>query len=135
MTDVHFDSGFERKLYAILDPTEANYHPSDCRLYYSIESRYEPDFVVWNDDGTTTYVEAKGRFRDASEPRKYKAVRDGLKPTEELVFILQNPNKPYLHAAKEKVDGTKTTIGEWCDNNNFTWYTAETLPEHWRRKL
>ena len=134
MTDVHFDSGFERKLYAILDPTEANYHPDDCRLYYSIESRYEPDWVVWNDDGTTTYVEAKGRFRDATEARKYRAVRDSLKPTEELVFIFQNPSVAMPNAGKRR-DGTKHSISEWADKYDFTWYTAETLPEHWRRKL
>ena len=134
MSDVHFDSGFERKLYAILDPTEANYHPEDCRLYYSIESRYEPDWVVWNDDGTTTYVEAKGRFRDRTETRKYLAVRDGRKPTEELVFILQNPNTNMPGAVRRK-DGTRASISEWCDKHDFTWYTAETVPDHWRRKL
>ena len=134
MTDVHFDSGFERKLYAILDPTEANYHPDNCKLYYTVTSGYEPDWVVWNDDGTTTYVEAKGRFRDATEARKYRAVRDSLKPTEELVFIFQNPKVPMPNAGKRR-DGTKHSISEWADKYNFTWYTAETLPEHWRRKL
>ena len=134
MSDVHFDSGFERKLYAILDPLEANYHPTDCKLYYTVTSGYEPDFVVWNDDGTTTYVEAKGRFRDATEARKYKAVRDSLKPTEELVFIFQNPNVAMPNTSKRR-DGTKYSISEWADKYNFTWYTAETVPEHWRRKL
>ena len=134
MTDVHFDSGFERKLYAILDPLEANYHPDNCKLYYTVTSGYEPDWVVWNDDGTTTYVEAKGRFRDATEARKYRAVRDSLKPTEELVFIFQNPKVPMPNAGKRR-DGTKHSISEWADKYDFTWYTAETLPEHWRRKL
>ena len=134
MSDVHFDSGFERKLYAILDPLEANYHPTDCKLYYTVTSGYEPDFVVWNDDGTTTYVEAKGRFRDATEARKYRAVRDSLKPTEELVFIFQNPNVAMPNTSKRR-DGTKYSISEWADKYNFTWYTAETVPEHWRRKL
>ena len=134
MSDVHFDSGFERKLYAILDPMEANYHPMDCKLYYTVTSGYEPDFVVWNDDGTTTYVEAKGRFRDATEARKYRAVRDSLKPTEELVFIFQNPNVAMPNTSKRR-DGTKYSISEWADKYNFTWYTAETVPEHWRRKL
>ena len=134
MTDVHFDSGFERKLYAILDPLEANYHPDNCKLYYTVTSGYEPDWVVWNDDGTTTYVEAKGRFRDATEARKYRAVRDSLKPTEELVFIFQNPKVPMPNAGKRR-DGTKHSISEWADKYNFTWFTAETLPEHWRRKL
>ena len=134
MTDVHFDSGFERRLYAILDPMEANYHPTDCKLYYTVTSGYEPDFVVWNDDGTTTYIEAKGRFRDATEARKYRAVRDSLKPTEELVFIFQNPNVAMPNAGKRR-DGTKHSISEWADKYNFAWYTAETLPEHWRRKL
>ena len=134
MSDVHFDSGFERKLYSILDPTEANYHPIDCKLYYTVTSGYEPDFVVWNDDGTTTYVEAKGRFRDATEARKYRAVRDSLKPTEELVFIFQNPNVAMPNTSKRR-DGTKYSISEWADRYNFTWYTAETLPDHWRRKL
>ena len=134
MSDVHFDSGFERKLYAILDPTEANYHPTDCKLYYTVTSGYEPDFVVWNDDGTTTYVEAKGRFRDATEARKYRAVRDSLKPTEELVFIFQNPNVAMPNTNKRR-NGTKYSISEWADKYNFTWYTAETVPDHWRRKL
>ena len=36
MTDLNFDSKFEQKLYSILDPSEVNYHPEDCRLAYTL---------------------------------------------------------------------------------------------------
>ena len=134
MTDLNFDSKFEQKLYSILDPSEVNYHPEDCRLAYTLHKNYEPDWVIWHDAGYVTYIEAKGRFRDRIEASKYLAVRSGLGPKEELVFILQNPKANMPGAARRK-DGTRASIGEWCDRHDFKWFTADTLPQGWRRKL
>ena len=34
--------------------------------------------------------------------------------------------------AKRRKDGTKRSHGEWATDNDFRWYTEETLPNSWR---
>ena len=132
MTDLHFDSGFERGLYAVIDPEVVEYHP-DVRLQYVIEKKYEPDWYV--EEGEIEYfIEAKGRFRDSEEARKYVEIKKSLSDSQRLVFILQRPEGKMPNAKRRK-DGTTFCMAEWCDRHGFEWYTAHSLPDRWRRKL
>ena len=132
MTDLHFDSGFERGLYAVLDPEKAHYHP-DVHIAYTIVKSYEPDWYI-RELGREIFIEAKGRFRDAEEARKYIEISKTLTENQELVFILQNPNTKMPNAKKRK-DGSFYVMSDWCDKHGFKWYTAQTLPQRWRRNL
>lgn len=132
MTDLHFDSGFERGLYAVIDPTVVEYHP-DVRLSYIIEKKYEPDWYVKEGD-VEYFIEAKGRFRDSEEARKYVEIKKSLNDNQRLVFILQRPDGKMPNAKRRK-DGSTFCMAEWCDRHGFDWYMAQTLPERWRRKL
>ena len=132
MTDLHFDSGFERGLYAVIDPTVVQYHP-DVRLDYVIEKKYEPDWYV-KEDGVEYFIEAKGRFRDSEEARKYVEIKKSLNDNQRLVFILQRPNGKMPNSRRRK-DGTYFCMADWCDRHGFEWYMAQTLPDRWRRKL
>lgn len=104
------------------------YHP--CTVAYVQHKNYHPDFVYQQGD-ITYYIEAKGRFREQAEARKYIDVRSCLSETEELVFVFQNP-KNIMPNAKRRKDGTKRSMGEWADYHNFTWYTVKTMPEEWK---
>jgi len=53
---------------------------------------------------------------------------------EELVFIFQNPRTP-MPGARRRADGTKYTMQEWAEKQGFTWYTLETCPAGWSKKL
>jgi hypothetical protein len=132
MSDLQFDSGFERQVYSVVRP-EVRYHP-DTRLGYTLKKTYEPDFVF--DCGKNRiFIECKGRFRDKQEYQKYLAVREDLSRNEHLVFVLQNPNAAMPGAKRRKKDGKKHSISEWCDKHGFKWYTLNTLPMEWRRAL
>lgn len=114
-----YDSWFEYELHTgVLK--HCNYH-SDM-VSYTQEKMYEPDFQIGN-----FLIEAKGRFRDSEEARKYNDIRKSL-TTEELVFVFYDPKTPMPRARRRK-DGTKFTMAEWADKNGFRYYTVETVAE------
>jgi len=75
------------------------------KIPYVSSHNYHPDFKTGD-----IYIEAKGRFEDSAEAKKYIWVRDSLDLHEELVFLFYNPKTPMPRA-------------------NFRWYTAETILE------
>jgi hypothetical protein len=123
-----FDSWFEYDLHQKLKRCE--YH--SCGLTYTQTKTYEPDFIYYNGD-RTVYIEAKGRFRDRAEARKYVDVKSSLGEKEELVFIFQNP-RTAMPGARRRGDGTRYTMQEWAEKQGFKWYTTETCPIGWSKK-
>lgn len=123
-----YDSWLEYDLEQKL--RQCSYHPE--RIEYIQRKTYEPDFV-YNAEEYTTYIEAKGRFRDRAEARKYIDVRESLSENEELVFIFQNP-KTSMPAARRRADGTRLSMADWADKHGFSWYTIETIPARWSIK-
>lgn len=122
-----FDSNFEYDLHQVLKGCD--YHTQ--MIDYVQHKRYEPDFL-YKKGSTVTLIEAKGRFRDSSEAKKYIDIRESLPPNYELVFVFQKPFTPMPFAKKRK-DGTKFTHAAWADKNNFTWYSDYELPTEWQR--
>lgn len=112
-----YDSWFEYELHvgALKD---CKYHNS--LVHYTQEKLYEPDFCIGD-----FLIEAKGRFRDSEEARKYVDIRKSL-VVEELVFVFYDPNTAMPRARRRK-DGTKYTMAEWADKNGFRYYTVETV--------
>lgn len=100
---------------------DCEFHPS--KIDYFIEHKYTPDFKIGN-----TLIEAKGRFMDSAEARKYIWIRKSITPGLELVFLFYNHKTPMPHA-KARKDGTKRTHGDWADKNHFRWFTKETIKE------
>lgn len=114
-----YDSWFEYELHTgVLKNCE--YH--NGTIGYTQTKLYEPDFI-WG----TYLIEAKGRFRDSEEARKYLDIRKSL-IFEELVFLFYDPKTPMPRARRRK-DGTKFTMSEWADKNGFRYYTVETITE------
>lgn len=99
------------------------------KIHYIIEHHYEPDFVK-SFNGLTILLEAKGRFWDFAEYRKYVWIKKALPENMELVFLFSNPYSPMPQAKKRK-DGTKRTHAEWAETNGFRWFAEKTLPEEW----
>lgn len=120
-----YDSWLEWDLAQVLK--SCDYH--SCTVNYIQEKKYHPDFV-FDDNGKTIYIEAKGRFREQSEARKYIDVRACLPDNCELVFVFQRPEN-VMPGAQRRKDGTKRTHKEWADYHGFRWYTPKTLPEEW----
>jgi hypothetical protein len=114
-----YDSWFEYELHTgVLN--KCDYHTAG--ISYTQTKMYEPDFVIGE-----FLIEAKGRFRDSEEARKYVDIRKSL-IFEELVFVFYDPKTPMPRARRRK-DGTKFTMAEWADKNDFRYYTVETITE------
>ena len=114
-----YDSWFEYELHiGVLKACE--YHTD--AVEYTQTKMYEPDFRVGD-----FLIEAKGRFRDSEEARKYVDIRRSL-VFQELVFIFYDPNTPMPRARRRK-DGTKFTMAEWADKNSFRYYTVTTITD------
>ena len=90
---------------------------------------YYPDFI-YHDNKNTIYIEAKGRFRDRQEARKYVDIAQGLGKHDELVFIFYNPKTP-MPGARRRKDGTKLSHGEWADKQGFRHFTEFDVPFSW----
>ena len=118
-----YDSWFEYDLHqGVLK--NCLYHTEN--VSYVQQKIYEPDFILVKDFGTIL-IEAKGRFRDSEEARKYLDIRKSL-ILDELVFLFYDPKTPMPRARRRK-DGTKFTMAEWADKNGFRYYTVETITE------
>lgn len=113
-----FRSEFEKDVAQKLQPSGFSYEPT--QIPYTIPRKYTPDFM-YNEGETAYYIECKGFFR-AGDTQKYKAIKDSLSWTEELIFVLMKPNQRVNKA-------TKLTMCQWCDKHNIKWYTVDTLEE------
>lgn len=89
------------------------------RIPYIIHRKYTPDFVGDTKSGIQLLVECKGYFR-VGDTQKYKSIRDSLGQSQELVFVLHNPNKRVRK-------GSQMTMAEWCEKENLLWFTSETI--------
>ena len=123
-----YDSWFEYDLNQKFRRCE--YHVG--KLTYTQVKTYEPDFVYYSTH-STIYIEAKGRFRDRAEARKYVDINSSLGEKEELVFVFQNP-RTAMPGARRRADGTRYTMQEWAEKQGFAWYTPETCPVGWSKK-
>tara|TARA_R110000824_G_scaffold241589_2_gene430352 strand:+ start:7608 stop:7964 length:357 start_codon:yes stop_codon:yes gene_type:complete len=88
------------------------------QIDYDVKHKYTPDFVGYKGKWKI-YIEAKGYFR-VGDVQKYKAIRDSLDKSEELIWVLHNPHKPVRK-------GSKLTMSKWCEKENMRWFTEETV--------
>ena len=111
-----YRSSFEEYVGDTLVPAGFSYEP--YKLTYWMPGNYTPDFVLGD-----ILVECKGWFRPGDQ-KKYLAIRDALEGSQELVFLLQYPNKRVRK-------GAKMTMGDWCDKNDIPWFaTPEEVAEY-----
>jgi len=113
-------SGLEVNAYEILKNQSRSYKYEPFKHKYTMVKEYTPDFVIQGDYGEI-WLECKGRFRLNDPPPKYIAIRHWLPSHTKLVFVLQNPNAKYR-------TGISTTMGGWCDKNEFEWVSIKDLP-------
>jgi len=122
-----YDSKWEKTLHNTI-LKDWTHH--DDAVPYTVNHVYHPDFVRVI-KRKKILLESKGRFWDYAEFSKYIWIRKALPADIELVFLFANSSAP-MPQAKRRKDGTKRSHGEWATDNNFRWYTEETLPDSWR---
>ena len=106
-----YRSGLEAKVAKLL-PRGYEYEP--FRIEYVTHRKYTPDFV-FND----VLIEVKGYFR-VGDTQKYKAIRDSIHGTSQLVFLLADENKKVRK-------GSKMTMGQWCVKEKIQHFDVKTI--------
>ncbi len=123
MKQTKYDSKFERDLHKDLLKGFI-YHPNES-ITFDISFKYSPDYAYYVGD-FTYLIESKGYIYTSERARVIKEARNHYNKNinGELIFILQDPNA-VLKWQKARKDGSKMTICEWCDKNNFRWFSKE----------
>jgi hypothetical protein len=111
-----YDSMLEKRLH---EGALKDFEHHTEKIPYVWPHTYEPDFVL--DD---LIIESKGYFQDRADCSKYLWIRESLTGFQELVFIFENPDKE-MHFQNKRKDGSKMTHGEWCDKNDFRYYSEK----------
>lgn len=115
-----FRSGLEGKISEQIKAHGHNPRYEEIAIDYVVparEARYTPDFMLDND----IIVETKGRFVTADR-KKHQLIQE-QHPNLDIRFVFSNSNGKLYK-------GSKTTYGEWCRRNRFT-YADKEIPREW----
>ncbi len=116
-----FKSNFERTISAYLKRFKVAHEYESLKIPYIMNHTYSPDFVLANG----VLIECKGRFRDAAEIAKMRAVK-AQHPELDIRFCFMYPDKKILNY--------KTTHAQWAERHGFPWCSAE-IPEEWLKPI
>jgi len=103
-----YKNGFEAAIAKDLG-ADYEYEPKSCRLAYTIEHVYVPDFV---DHKNKIIREGKGLW-DAEDRRKIKAVK-AAHPDYTIIMVFQKPHKTISKTSK-------TTYAMWAEKEGIKW--------------
>ncbi len=114
-----FRSKFEAQLYGLAraHKKSLDFEPKSAIIPYSINYRYQPDFVLPNG----ILVEAKGQL-DVADRRKMVAVK-AARPDLDIRFVFQS--------ARSKLSRYGKTYGEWATSAGFPWAEGSIPLEWW----
>ena len=113
-----FRSGLEEQVAKLLEGLGVTYEYESCKVPYTIQHHYHPDFILPNH----VHLETKG-YWSPEDRRKIAAVkRDN--PELDLRMVFQSP---YNKISK----GSKTTYAQWCEKHEIPWTHFHDIPLDW----
>ena len=113
-----YKSGLEEQVAKLLEGLGVSYEYESCKVPYTIQHHYHPDFILPNH----VHLETKG-YWSAPDRRKIAAVkRDN--PELDLRMVFQ---APYNKISK----GSKTTYAQWCEKHDIPWTHFHDIPIDW----
>ena len=117
-TTSKFKSGLEEQVAKLLEGLGVTYEYESCKVPYTIQHHYHPDFILPNH----VHLETKG-YWSAPDRRKIAAVkRDN--PELDLRMVFQSP---YNKISK----GSKTTYAKWCEKHDIPWTHFHDITIDW----
>jgi len=117
-TTSKFKSGLEEQVAKLLEGLGVTYEYESCKVPYTIQHHYHPDFILPNH----VHLETKG-YWSAPDRRKIAAVkRDN--PELDLRMVFQSP---YNKINKS----SKTTYAKWCEKHDIPWTSWQDIPLEW----
>lgn len=120
-----YRSRLEEKVAKQLTDNGLKFGYESLKISYTVPQRpakYTPDFIVGD-----TVIEAKGRFRTATDRQKLLLVKEQY-PELDLRLVFQNANLPIYK-------GSKTTYAQWAESNGFPYADKGTIPETWLKQM
>ena len=117
-TTSKFRSGLEEQVAKLLEGLGITYEYESCKVPYTIQHHYHPDFILPNH----VHLETKG-YWSPEDRRKIAAVkRDN--PELDLRMVFQAPFN--------KINkGSKTTYAKWCEKRDIPWTAFHNIPLEW----
>ena len=110
-----FRSGLEELVAKLLEGLGVTYEYESCKVPYTIQHHYHPDFILPNH----VYLETKG-YWSPEDRRKIAAVkRDN--PELDLRMVFQSP----FNKISKK---SKTTYAMWCEKHAIPWTSFHNIP-------
>ena len=117
-TTSKFRSGLEEQVAKLLEGLGVTYEYESCKVPYTIQHHYHPDFILPNH----VYLETKG-YWSPEDRRKIAAVkRDN--PELDLRMVFQSP----FNKISKK---SKTTYAMWCEKHAIPWTSFHNIPLEW----
>lgn len=119
-----YRSKLEERLAKQLTDSGVKFTYEELKINYVVPSRkakYTPDFVVGD-----IIIEAKGRFRSASDRQKLLLVKEQY-PELDLRLVFQNAKTPIY-------PGSPTSVAKWATDNGFLWADNGKIPEEWLKQ-
>ena len=113
-----FRSGLEEQVAKLLEGLGVTYEYESCKVPYTIQHHYHPDFILPNH----VHLETKG-YWSPEDRRKIAAVkRDN--PELDLRMVFQSP----FNKISKK---SKTTYAMWCEKHAIPWTSFHNIPLEW----
>ena len=117
-TTSKFRSGLEEQVAKLLEGLGVTYEYESCKVPYTIQHHYHPDFILPNH----VHLETKG-YWSPEDRRKIAAVkRDN--PELDLRMVFQSP----FNKISKK---SKTTYAMWCEKHAIPWTSFHNIPLEW----
>ena len=118
MTTSKFRSGLEKQVANLLEGIGVTYEYESCKVPYTIQHNYTPDFILPNH----VHLETKG-YWSASDRRKILAVKTD-NPELDLRMVFQSP----FNKINKK---SKTTYAKFCEKHEIPWTSFHNIPLEW----
>lgn len=118
-----FKSKLEERIAAQIEAAGLSHNYESIKLPYVVPARnakYNPDFPIGK---RPIYIEAKGRFRTASERAKMVLVQQ-QHPDKDIRLVFQKASLPIYK-------GSPTSHGKWADDHGFQWADGGIIPDAW----
>ena len=115
---IAFRSQLEESVADLLVELGVDYEYESCKVPYTIQHHYYPDFKLPNN----VLLETKG-YWDSADRRKILAVKKA-NPDLDLRMVFQSP---YNKISKK----SKTTYAKWCEKHDIPWTSYHNIPLDW----
>lgn len=99
------------------------------KLPFTVDKTHICDFI---DVENKIEYQVKGFFRNSAEAKEYLFLREQY-PDWTFRFIFQDPQKPMPGAKRRKKCGTKRSMAEWAEKNEFEYARYDSIPDEWKR--